>query len=168
MNNQELNEFEMLELAQLAEMELSKYYAACSTCCEPFKSFWLKMSDCEKKHAEDIARIKNLLRNAPDEYFIQIRILPQDLRAFIEKIRVSKTKVLEQRTNCCICQKIALHLEDSINEMQYYHLVESANEDYRAYVADMKAEVLEHRELLESLKCHTCGKFSGNVRDTQR
>ena len=140
---------ENLKLISEGEGDISEFYRLCGDVFADEKDFWHDLAASERTHAEAALRMADLIAEEPGKYkpglsfhAVSIRLFSLHLSDLVESMRAGKINKNELLS-------MAVDIEDSVVELNYGDMIETAVPEYRTLARRLAEETGEHRHKLE-------------------
>lgn len=132
-----------LDLLAKAEGQVARFYARCAEIDDNERDFWLKLSENENQHHNQICRMSQLVRANPDRYHPTNDIKPGAIRLF----RMQVTDLIEEigtETSHRQLLEHAARLENSAAELGIGELIATADEEFKQLAQAVANESANH------------------------
>jgi hypothetical protein len=128
------------------ELAVSELYAVCSRIWSADREFWEKTSNEEKKHADYLVGLSNLVAGSPESF--SINMLP-DIRAiegFADSIR--RNRILFEKDSISGGKMLMFikDIETSVLELKYAEIVKTDDQRYIEIIEEILDETRKHSE----------------------
>ncbi|MCK5682464.1 hypothetical protein KAJ27_00020 [bacterium] len=140
--------FEALEKYELA---ISKLYKTYSDLCPEFSNFWSHLSEDEEVHASWVRSLGVLAKNGILR-FDSSRFNIKPIETSIEYVNDVRIKAPERKPDIILFLSIALDLENSIIEKNFYKVVSNDEPDMAKIFMDLSNGAEHHSEAVQNLR----------------
>jgi hypothetical protein len=136
---------------QLADFELAiaSLYRTCGERWAADREFWSLMEESEKKHAQNIHRMRNILLQRPQSFEMKRPVNPAAIRTSIAGIRGQMERIKSRELSEEKMLYIGRDLEQSILERNYMEITRSSDTEYELLLKEVLVDTLAHRESLD-------------------
>jgi len=140
-----------LDLLARVESRIAQFYALCSQVLDTEKDFWSEMAASERRHVDHLHRMRDLVRDAPQDFRPGANFNPASVRLFEIKVRnlPDRKEVAElgRRELLGLIEEI----ENSAVELDYDKAVVTANEEFNLLAREIEAETSAHQQTIAEL-----------------
>ncbi len=134
-----------LQLMVEIELAMEEFYNTCAYTWKEDAEFWSSIADEEKKHAENITRMKEILLNKPDRFEKNRLFNPAAIKTTIDYIKDNTQKVRQGALKKDRAFFIARDIEQSLIEQKYSDVVKTDDFEYNSLIKETISQTLSHR-----------------------
>ncbi len=136
---------------QLAGLELAiaTLYRTCGERWVADREFWSLMEESEKKHAQNIHRMRNILLHKPQSFEMKRPVNPAAIRTSSAGIRGQMERIKSRELSEEKMLTIGRDLEQSILERNDMEITRSSDTEYEWLMKEIRVDTLAHRTTLD-------------------
>jgi len=128
------------------ELTVGELYKACALRWPEDDQFWLEVAHQETGHAREIERMSSLISKNPAQ-FVQAKVIKvAAVNTIIAGIEKTTELVRTQHLLKINALTIAIDIENSIMEKQFYEMIKTADPAFLQLCHDIMEQTREHKE----------------------
>lgn len=136
---------EILQLMVETELAIEEFYNTCARTWKEDAEFWSTIADEEKKHAENITRMKEILLIKPVHFEKNRPFNPAAIKTIINYIKDNTQKVKQGALEKSRAFFIARDIEQSLIEQRYGDTLKTDDIEYISLIKEVVSQTLSHR-----------------------
>jgi len=135
----------VLELMAETELAIAELYNTCAHVCQEDAEFWSSIAQEEKKHADNIHRIKELILQKPECFQKGRAFNPVAIKTTISYIKNNIQRIKEGAIDKNKALFIARDIEQSLMEQKYGEIVKADDLEYRKLIEEILSQTSSHK-----------------------
>jgi len=135
----------MVQLMAETEITIAEFYDTCARVWKEDADFWKAIAHEERKHADNLYRMKNIILQKP-ERFEKGRIFnPAAIKTTISYIQNNRQKIEQGAIEKNKALFIARDIEQSLMEQKYPDILKTDDIEYRSLIEEIHSQTVSHK-----------------------
>ena len=152
------------------------FFRLCSIHCSEDNDFWTDIAAREYKRIHVVNNLMDIVKLNPDKFHYNLNFDNASIRTIIQSVEGKTQKLIEKKMIDYDCLKFAETIMNTLIEKEYYHIVETDDNDLSTIISEIVFDSSSHYEkfserLSKCIARHdemTQGDERGEVRVTRR
>jgi hypothetical protein len=140
----------MMKTMAEAELTIAMFYEECSLVWKGEQNFWLQLVSEEKKHAQNIERMAQILSKKPERFESGRPLNIIAIHTFIEGIKANITRLKGEGMSPLNMLFIARDIERALIESKYAEIIKSGDVEFNDLIKEIVEDTERHKGLLDN------------------